>query len=244
MLFGTEISCKAGRYLKINTAFTYQPYGHNMTVVMQDVVPLKAKNLLSEQDHNPVPVTEETGAVILQRLSLQICEQRWSSPALYVDGWATAAQHTKNRLCWQVYTCPVLWGELIAKGNQKCVWKPVFQLPLVCTVLSLFLLCDTMMRPVKARLESPAKCSMVLAYNKDSLGMGVIKTSQLCHAAAQRLKSSRWINFASLMMAVCIQELKYCFPPSLSLAVFNGIEIIWISLKCPNCSPVLAGIAW
>lgn len=41
-----------------------------MTVVMQDVVPLKAKNLLSEQDHNPVPVTEETGAVILQRLSL------------------------------------------------------------------------------------------------------------------------------------------------------------------------------
>lgn len=77
-----------------------------------------------------------------------------------------------------------------------------------------------------------------------SLGMGVIKASQLSHAPAQRLKPSRWISCASLMMAICVQEPEYCFLPSVSLEIFDGIEIIGTSLECLNCSLVLAGTAW
>lgn len=103
---------------------------------------------------------------------------------------------------------------------------------------------ETMVGPVKTGLEFPIKCRMVLAANKGSLGMGIIKTSRLSHAPAQRHKTSRWMSCASLMMAVCIQEPEYCFLPSVSLENFDGIETIGTSLECLNCSPVLAGTAW
>lgn len=126
----------------------------------------------------------------------------------------------------------------------------MFWLPLVCKVpvtLSLLLHCglhDTTVGSVKTGLECPVKCRMFLTSNKDSLGMGVIKTSPLSHAPAQRLKPSRWISCASLMMAICIQEPEYCFLFSVSLENFDGIETIGTSLERLNCSPVLAGTAW
>lgn len=93
---------------------------------------------------------------------------------------------------------------------------------------------------VKAGLEFPGKCRMLLAPNKDSLWTGVIKRLQLC-TCISRFESSRWISCALLMMAVCVQVPEYCFLPLVSLEIFNGIEIIWNSFQCLNYSAVFTG---